>query len=180
MARGRSRPTCSPLSTESWRCSLRRAYSEPCAAGADVGASGRPESVLGRPRISRIVARAVRHRHASLLPCRSRAPIRSVPHRLPRAAVGTRRHRVAGGDGDRPRIPPPADAEAGQGITPGLAEYPKLEGHLHWEAVHPSLHPPSPEQVQQIITGFQSDASSDLDFIDTVRPVTFEDRRASC
>jgi len=79
-------------------------------------------------------------------------------------------------------LPTPANAEAGQGITLGLAEYPKLEGHLHWEAVQPSLHSPSPEQVQQIITGFQSDAFSDLDFtangldfIDTVRPVTFED-----
>jgi hypothetical protein len=85
--------------------------------------------------------------------------------------------------------PAPADAEAGQGITLGLAVYPKLEGHLHWEAVQPSLQPPSPEQVQGIITGFQSDVFSDLDFIatdldfiatgldfiDTVRPVTFED-----
>jgi hypothetical protein len=79
-------------------------------------------------------------------------------------------------------LPTPVNAEAGQGITLGLAVCPKLEGHLHWEAVQPSLQPPSPEQVQGIITGFQSDVFSDLDFIatgldfiDTVRPVTFED-----
>ena len=79
-------------------------------------------------------------------------------------------------------LPTPANAEAGQGITLGLAVYPKLEGHLHWEAVQPSLQPPSPEQVQGIITGFQSDVFSDLDFIATgldfieaVRPVTFGD-----
>jgi hypothetical protein len=79
-------------------------------------------------------------------------------------------------------LPTPANAEAGQGIPLGLAVYPKLEGHLHWEAVQPSLQPPSPEQVQEIITGFQSDVFSDLDFIATgldfieaVRPVTFED-----
>jgi hypothetical protein len=79
-------------------------------------------------------------------------------------------------------LPAPAGTEAVQGITLGLAEYPKLEGQLHWEAVQPSLQPPSPEQVQEIIAGFQSDVFSDLDFIatgldfiDTVRPVTFED-----
>jgi hypothetical protein len=79
-------------------------------------------------------------------------------------------------------LPTPANAEAGQGITLGLAVYPKLEGHLHWEAMQPSLQPPSPEQVQEIITGFQADVSSELDFIptgldfvETVRPVTFED-----
>lgn len=81
-------------------------------------------------------------------------------------------------------IPTPEETDEGKGIRLELLEIQALKGHGHWEKVQPFLKPPTPEQVQVILSKLETsqakrcpglEGSWVCDFIRQARPVTFED-----